>query len=285
MKNKIFILSILAFLFLILALNSAEAIIVKSVNADTIYPGQEGSITITLKNDASSDIEDVSIVLDFSNLPLSPVESSEENTDEILEGKTKTFTFHVRANNDAVPGSYNIPYIITYDGLQNPKKGSIGITVSGKVNLEYTAIQENNVIGNKGKINLKIINKGTADAKFVDVKITPEGFTLLSESYVYVGTISSDDFETASFDVIYDKKISVLNAVITYKDFDNTEKKEVLELPLKVYTKEEALKLGIIKTNKIGIYISIIVILIIIWFFIRRKNKLRRIKRNELMMR
>jgi len=76
-----------------------------------------------------------------------------------------------------------------------------------------------------------------------------------------------------------------LNAVITYKDFDNTEKKEVLELPLKVYTKEEALKLGIIKTNKIGIYISIIVILIIIWFFIRRKNKLRRIKRNELMIR
>jgi len=285
MKSKIISLYIITALFLILATTLTQAMIVKSVSSDTIYPGQEGSVTITLKNDASTDITDVSMTLDFSNLPLTSVESSEANVDEILEGKTKVFTFHVKANNDAKPGNYNVPYTITYDEAITPKKGTIGIEVSGKTDLEYTTIQTTNVIGSKGKVDLKIINKGTGAAKFVDVKITPQGFTLLSEPDVYIGTIDSDDFQTASFDVLYNKKGAVLNAIITYQDFDNKEITQTLELPLNVYTREEAIRLGIIKKSN-AMWIILLIIVVVVLLLIRR-NRIRRrkLKRNELAMR
>jgi hypothetical protein len=285
MKTKIILSTIFAMLFLVLATTLTSAVIIKSISSDTIYPGQEGSLTITLKNDASFDITDVSMSLDFSNLPLTSVESSEANVDEILEGKTKVFTFHIKASNDAIPKDYNIPYTITYDEATTPKKGTIGITVSGKTDLEYTVIQTTNVIGSKGKVDLKIINKGTAAAKFVDVTITPQGFTLLSEPDVYIGTIDSDDFQTASFDVLYNKKGAILNAVIEYQDFDNKKITQTIELPLTVYTQDEAIKLGIVKRSN-AIWIFLLIIIIVAFIIIRKRIiRKRKLKRNELMMR
>jgi hypothetical protein len=284
MKKQI-TLSILSVLFLILATTLIQAISVRSVTSDTIYPGKEGSITVTLRNDNSFDIEDVSMALDLSNSPFSATVSSEASVNEILEGKTKSLTFYIKANSNALPGDYNIPYTITYEDIVTPKKGTLGISISGKTDLEYTITQEENIIGNQGKIGLKIINKGTGEAKFVDVKITPQGFTLLSEPDYYIGTIDSDDYQTATFDVIYNKKFSVLNAIVTYEDFDNNKKTETIEIPLKVYTQEEAINLGIIKRNNSGYFILIILIIIIVIILLKRRSKQRRLKKSELMMR
>lgn len=285
MKAKIISLYILTALMLVLATTLTQAILIKSVTSDKIYPGTSGDVVIGIKNDAGEDIEGVSLSLDLSNSPFTSISSTEQGFDEILDDKSKNFLFELRANNDAKPGSYNIPYTLTYDTLTIPKKGSIGVLITGDTDLEYSIIQETNVIGSKGKIDLKIVNKGFGEAKFLDVKIQPQGFTLLSEPEIYIGTIDSDDFQTASFDVVYKSKLATLNAVVTYKDFDNKEITKNLELPLIVYSQEQAKQLGITKSGN-SMWIIILIIVGVVIFLIRRNIlRKRRLKRNELAMR
>ena len=81
------------------------------------------------------------------------------------------------------------------------------------------------------------------------VVIIPEGYTLLSESKVYLGTISSDDSQRESFTVVFDKQDPILTAQVTYKNFDNQLVTKIVNLPLTVYSKEEALKLGLVKPD------------------------------------
>ena len=104
-------------------------------------------------------------------------------------------------------------------------------------------------MGRQSKINLKIVNKGLADARFVSVNLNPSGFTLLSEKEVYIGTVDSDDFETATFEVIFTSEKPKLTATVEYTDFDNSKKLDEVNLPTKVYTQEKAIELGIIQRN------------------------------------
>ena len=102
----------------------------------------------------------------------------------------------------------------------------------------------------------------------------------MSSSSNYIGNIASDDFETSSFDVIFNEDKAKLIGVIEYKDFNNNDKTEIIDIPLKVYTKEEAINLGVIQNSKTPIYIGIVVILIIL-FFIYRTIRKRTKKRNQ----
>ena len=138
------------------------------------------------------------------------------------------------------------------------------------------------VVGSEGKVILKIVNKGFADAKFVSVRIFPEGYTLLSDNNVYIGTVDSDDFESASFDVIFNKENARLKAVVEYKDFNNNKILENVDLPIKVYTREKAIQLGIIKKSNVGLYLIISIAIILIWLVYRKIKRAKRLKQSRL---
>lgn len=228
---------------IILLLNLASAVSIKSAETDILAPGEEGNMRIELENNLNDDAKDVSLKLEFTNLPFNPVGSSEESIDEISEGDEERFDFTIKASNDIKPGDYKIPYTLTFkiNNEQKQNTGTIGITVKANPELSFSVTTENPIINTQGKVILKIVNKGFADAKFVTVKILPEGFTLLSEKEIYIGTIDSDDFETATLDAIFKTKNSLLNAVIEYKDFDNSVITKNISLPIQVYTKDEAI--------------------------------------------
>ena len=146
--------------------------------------------------------------------------------------------------------------------------------------LTYSSDTENPVEGQKGSVTLKIVNKGFADAKFFSVKVLPDGLTLLSEDEVYIGEVASDDFETATFDVLFNKVNADLTAIVEYKDFDNKLVTETINLPVKVYSKEKALELGIIQPNRVPYYIGGVVLLIILFIIYRSIKKRRRLRRS-----
>jgi len=105
------------------------------------------------------------------------------------------------------------------------------------------------------------------------VQVFPQGFELLSNDKVFVGTIDADDSDTATFDVIYKNKNPVFSARVTYKDFDNKDKTETVSLPVRVYTEEEALELGLIDKSNTWLYIGIGIVVLILWYFWRRARK------------
>jgi len=115
----------------------------------------------------------------------------------------------IRAANDISPGDYQIPYLLRFNlnDEQEERMGTIGIKVTADTILSFSLDAENAIEGNEGKLTLKIVNKGFADARFVTVELLPVSYTLLSEREIYIGTVDSDDFETATFDVIFNKII------------------------------------------------------------------------------
>jgi len=291
MENKktfqVLVLTFLLSLALVITLSSvASAITVSSLTQGKLYPGEQATISLSIKNTLNQDVEDVSMNLLLEETKFISVGGSEESIDEIREDKDKSFDFTLKASQDIAPGDYNIPYVISYtdpnpssDGKKIEKKGSIGVTVSARTELDYIASAENPVIGQQGKVSLKIVNRGFGDVKFVSVKIKPQGFTLLSSEDVYIGNVDSDDFETATYDVLFKDQTARLKASVEYRDFDNKKLVEEIDLPLNVYTREKALELGIIQKNNTWMYGIIVVFVVIAWFVYRTIKK--RMKRNK----
>ncbi len=277
MKTKInLIISI--FIFLI-SLSFISAVVVDSISMGKLYPGKTSSLTIDIKNNLEDDIQDVSLILELDNTSFTTSGGSEDSEDEIREGKTEGFNFILKAPANIKPGDYNIPYEITYtdwDDDKITKTGGFGVTVSARTELSYGIELDNNIVDEKGKISIKIINSGLGDIGFVYVKIiSVNGFEILSTDEEYVGTVSSDDFELATFDVLFKKTNANLNAQIKYKDFDNKQETVLAPLSVKVYSKEKALELGLIKKDNKWIY-GVIAGVIVIWFIYRKIKKKRK---------
>ncbi len=290
------------FIFALVFLLSFNLISSLSVDADyiTIFPGETGKITLEIENNENFDIEDISVRLDLAGkrefndfgvlvsetpaLPFTAIGSSTETIDEIDEDDDDRVSFTLKPFSDITPGDYNIPYTIEFfekgENDELIKEGSFGIRVSAKTELDFAVeVKDNAIVGEEGSVSLEVINKGLGDLKSVSVTLFPQGFDLISKDKVFIGSVNADDTDIATFDVIYTATNPVLKAEITYKDFDNKDQTESVSLPFKVYTREEALEKGIIKNNRTGLYIGIIVALIIIWVIFRRIRKARRSKK------
>ena len=280
---KTSLLSLIALLCVALVFNAvpahAEGLIVNDVTISDIAPGEETQLRITLRNISSDSLEDVSLALNLQGLPLSIVGSSESTLDEINDGDKEDFVFRIRASSTAKPGDYSIPYTLSTPNATKPKTGTIGIRIKGDVQLSTLVTAETPVLNQKGKLSLKLVNKGLADARYVSVTLAPNGFTLLSEQTVYIGDISANDFETATFDVRYTSTDPVATARIEYRDFNNVVQTKTLAEPFLVYTQDEAIKQGILAKNNAPLYIGVILALLVLWLIwrsIRKRCRMRK---------
>ncbi len=290
MKGKKLTIPILTLIFLFsISLMPLTSAIIVDADYITIYAGEIGKVDIEVDNSEDFDMEDVSIQLVLNtvlpdgtpiSLPFTVIGSSEKDLDDLDEGDDDSVSFQIRASTDIVPGDYQIPYEVRYTNVdeddKDKKTGTFGIRVSAKTELDFIVeTRENAIVGQEGRVSLEIVNKGLGDIKSVYVQIFPEGFELLSKDKVFVGKVSSEDTDVASFDVIYKTTNPTLKAKITYKDFDNKEHTETVDLNFKVYTTEEAIEKGLIKKNNTGKYVIFIIIIIIIWAIYRKIKKRR----------
>lgn len=267
-------------LIMVAAATHVSALMVTDVQAPTLAPGQEGEIVLDLENKGSRVIEDISVSLDLANLPFIPVGGSEASVEKLNEDREKTLRFTIRASPDAKPGDYKIPYSISAKNVTQ-KSGMLGVRVTGTSRISFNTQIDTPVVGQRGKVTLRIVNSGLTDARFVSLRVLPDGLTLLSEEKMYVGTINSDDFESVSFDALFLKEKPRLTLLLTYTDFDNREQTLTEDLPLTVYTQEKALELGIIQKNNTFWYVLGVVVLFILWMIWRSYKKRQRMKRSK----
>ena len=273
-------------LFLFLVINMASAVI---VDADyvALFPGEDGKISINIENNENFDIESISVALVLEDVPFTSVGSSVRDIDDIDEDDDDSVTFTLKPSTDIVPGDYSISYRIDYVNAANnsenfSKEGSFGIRISAKTDLDFTIeTSEAAVLGRGGQVSLEIINQGLGEIRSVSVQILPGSFELLSKDKIFVGTIDADDSDTASFDVVYKSLNPIFSAKITYKDFENNDQTKTVNLPLKVYTEEQALELGLISKSKTLTYFIVILVLFVIWYIWRRIRKRRKQKAME----
>ena len=218
-----------------------------------------------------------------TNLPFAPINSAAEKIiDEIEEGTRETVSFQLIALPDARPQIYKIPLKIRYN--DNEELTVISINVKSQAILGV-AIDESKVVkaGDKGEIIIRFVNKGLADIKFVSAELVPSSdYHILSASSVYVGNIEPDDFETASFNIYINNKISFIPIKVEYRDSENKIFTKTEFLDINIYSQEEAKKLGLIKTSNTYYIIIAIVLILIIFFVFRIIRKIRRTKKLKL---
>jgi len=277
---------LLIFIAVLFSLNFISSVVVESQFV-TLYPGESKEVDLEVENNEDIDIEDVSLRLLLEGTSFTSVGSSEKDLSDLDEDEDDSVSFTLRPSTDIKPGDYNIPYEIKYvDADDNDEKytekGTFGIRVSAKTEIEFSVYTSDNpIVGETGEITLEIINKGLGEIKSLSVEVFPQGFDIISKEKIFVGTVDSDDTDIATFDVVFNSEKPILKANIDYKDFDNKDQTETITTPFKVYTKEEAIKLGLIQQSNLILYFIIVVVLIIIWIVWRGVRKRKRNNRKK----
>lgn len=269
----------ITFFILLLASSSlASAVVVESVLAPTLAPGEQSSVLVSIKNTLDDTVEDLSFGLILDDTQFITVGGTEDSTDELREGRSEDFSFAIKPAYDIKPGDYQLPYEMSYmlDNNRVVKKGSIGVHVGGSPELRASVEATTPVVGMKDTLTVTIVNDGLADARFVSISVQGEGMNVLSDREIYIGSVDSDDFETATFDVSYTKSRAALEVTVHYRDLENDRLTLEERLPVTVYTREEAISRGIITQSKTPYYIGALVIIIVLWFIWRMVRKRRR---------
>ncbi len=247
---------------------------------ETIAPGEQANISILLQNIAKSAVKDISVKLDFStSATFVPFGYSEKTIKLIKPDETNELNFAIIAQPDAAAGAYKILLTLSYlDELNNEysRNGTLGVVVGGDPELlSYIESSTLYTKNNYGEISIKFVNKGLTDIKFLNVKLMDnEGYKIISQNNVYIGKVSSDDYETAEFSIYAESESLRIPVRIEYSDANNNQYSEQRVLEMKLYSESEAKKFGIKKENGSGLLVTIAIVAVgIILFHVWRRIK------------
>ena len=246
---------------------------------EIIKPGEKATIEITFNNIAEILLKKLRVKMHLSSVPLAPIGSTNEKViEKIDKGKKSQLKFDVIAEPDATSGVYKVPIEFTYYdnlGKNYNRSSTIGLIIGSEpdlaINIDSTTIYQ---AARKGEITIKMVNKGVSDLKLLNVKMAESNeYTIISPNEVYVGNIDSDDYETAEFTIFVkntkEKKV-MLPITLEYKDANNVDYVENINLELLLYDTSEAKQLGLIQGNGTVGFI-VIIIIVVVGFFVYRK--------------
>ncbi len=255
---------------------------VDNVSSDPreIPPGGTGKVTISLKNTANSVLKDVSVKLDLasSGIPFSPMGSATEKKIYIMNSlEEKNVAFDVITDPDADAKPYKIPLTIKYHddvGTNYTKSDVITLIVGSKPEIA-TGIESSTILspGDRGSINVNVVNKGLTKIKFLTVSIgQSDKYKILSADYVYIGELKSDDYQNSKFDLYVNSDANnvVVPITLTYRDGNNNPYVETEKLNLVLYTPAQLNAMGL-RQSDTGSSLFIVAAVLIVFYFLHKK--------------
>ena len=248
-------------------------------------PGEKTKLRIDLKNYATSLLKDIKISLNLDKSgdetrPFAPIGSTNEKVISYIEPQaTVPVEFELLVDSDATSKAYKIPLNIKYSDILNKnysKTNLITIMVGDipdlGVTLERTDVYTS---GTAGSVVLRLVNKGSPDIKFLNVKVLPnDNVKVIGADESYIGKLDSDDFSTAEFKLFVKGKNSVkMPFQLTYKDSNNNDYKENKEVELMLYSSSEAKNFGVKKNNNFAWILLVLVVIGAAYYFYRKRRK------------
>jgi len=262
--------------------NAVETnLVLKDVKQQDFIPGNTGKLTINLENQASYKLKDIKVILDLSIVPFAPSGDAAEKTTALMNGYgSESVDFDLIALPDAEAGVYKIPITIVYfDEFSRPynKTNMISITINAYPFLDSSVETSRLVQNMKSVITIKFVNRGLTGIRFLNIKlIESTQYNILSADNYYVGDIEVDDYQSIDFDMFPLTSGNInLPLMISYKDANNKDYISTLNLNAKVYNKNEARQVGLVKSSNSS-YIIFIIIFIVILIIIYKKYRRRK---------
>ncbi|MCX6767364.1 MAG: hypothetical protein NTY90_01355 [Candidatus Micrarchaeota archaeon] len=245
---------------------------IDAVSSDPVEarPGSPVKTVVVLKNYAPNTLKDILVKMDTSeSTPLAPMGgSSEKRIPSLAGGESAQVVFDSIVLPDAAPKVYRVPVTISYgDELGNAysKADVLTVVVSDAPRIS-TRIESTTIIrsGTQGKVNIQIVNEGLAEAKFLRVTLQKsDGFEIVSPADTYLGTLNSDDYETAEFTVFLkqtDAKAIWLPVTVEFTDALNRQHSQASNIQLRLYSEDEINSIGLEQKGGTSIVIIVVVL-------------------------
>jgi len=240
-----------------------------TIDPEVISPKDMFNITFLLSNEGTGIAREVQISAITSGLPFVPAGADTKIIKILKPDEAIKLNFHLQVKDKTVISSYSIPIKMDYKdetGKNHSSQSLVGVKILGnaKLSIENIKIEpQNPVKGDPVTMTMRIENSGNGDARSAKVSLN---IPFEGTKTAFLGKIKPDDdapgvftfYATESGDIPY-------TATIEFED------------DIGKHTVSQALTLNVRGTNRNGIVIPIIVIVIavgaLIFYFSRRKNK------------
>ncbi len=223
---------------------------VSMVPVGQVEVGSEAQFALTLTNLAGSSI---SAMVDLNQeTPFTPIGSSRVFFNDIAPGQSNTQTVVVGIAAGSTSGYYNFPLTITSNGKAYNQ--SIGMKVVATSDLDVSATTTPQFVssGSSGvRISAEIANIGNGPMRSVYVYTnSTQEFQVVGTTDKFIGTLNIDDFTT--FPVLANVPQNLapgtynLPIYVAFKDANNQQQTIVKNLPITIYSAQDAGRLNIL---------------------------------------
>jgi len=244
-----------------------------------IEPGHKADLILSMENSADSSMKDIDVKLDFSDVPFAPYNSiGEQKLRRLDPADTQELTFNIVALPTAEGGIYKVPISISYTdnlGTAHSINDMISIEINSMPDF-YLTVDSSALTSSSrtGDITLKITNKGLTNIKFMNLKIlSSKQLKIISADTVYVGSIDSDDSQTADFKITAKSSNLIIPVEMDYRDANNNLYTTQANVTYILPSAAEAGQSGV------NWLVILIIIALVVFAFIKRHKILNWIKR------
>jgi len=170
------------------------------VNPSVISPGNQTPLTVTILNNSSTPLSNVSFSWTESTGAILPLGSDNKRFASYIGAREKfDFNYLVVADPSIVTGIYPISVSLSYNDSngQKTQTSQVGIVVGGKTDFQISSDTLSS-----GQVSFSIANIGSNNASAVVVKMPAQtGLTITGSDTVIIGTINKGDYSVANFTV------------------------------------------------------------------------------------
>jgi hypothetical protein len=255
--------------------STTVSVSVKSVTVEpaVLIPGNDGTVTLVISNDADQRITSGTAKLDLSGVDLIPIQGTNQQrfSDLPAQGE-RSLVFRLAPSPTMQPGVYKTPVNISFidqQGNTHSMSEVIGIRVGAEpevsITLDDAKVNSKQSIGD---VFIKVTNRGIGEIKFVNIVLgESETYDIVAGGDErYVGNIDSDDYKTAKVTIEAKDTDVTIPVTVTFLDALNTKHTQEAQLSLKVRAAE---------SGGNGLIITVIVVLALLvgGYFLMRKRK------------
>ncbi|MFT4311673.1 MAG: COG1361 S-layer family protein [Candidatus Woesearchaeota archaeon] len=262
------------------------------VDPAKIKIGETFEVSLDVNNLGTQFLNNVQLRLITDNTGFVPIGSSNQKVIRQIPGQGEgSFSFTFLADSSTQVRAYTIPAILTYTdnlGRAYEQSTNIGLSIDGTPKY-LTNIERSEIItsGSSGEIVVSVSNIGKGNMNFVVLELMDtQDYTVLtprSSAKDYLGNLESDDFQTSQYQIHVkntDKEEIPLRFTMYYNDAYNKAYTDQFEIPLRVFTPDQAREVGLISNGGPGFF-TYIILLVIVGFGVYWYRKKRRLQEEE----
>ncbi len=249
---------------------------------ERVSPGSTHTMDIELENLANGYFRNIDVNANIEDEDLTTIGSSRERVSLIDPLSTETVSFDINVDEDADNGVYRVPLDFTYQnevGDEIEVTQTTGLVVGGQptldVGIEDTDIRTSGV---RDTVTFNIINKGDGRASFVDFHLEEsEDYDVISENSEYLGSMISDDYQTAEFEVYVEDGIETLEFPLTleYQNEQGERTNQTVNVERRLFTSDELDRYGLSDRGSNIAVIAVVLVLLAggVYYWRKRKAK------------